>query len=143
MTIESICRQDVDLVDADETAQVAAHRMHSRNAGSLLVLDAERRPIGIITDRDLATHVVGRGLNPADVYVREVMSPNPITTTLGSSVAKAISLMRSIGVRRLPVVDDDGTLAGVVTLDDILLEMAGEFEQLRSLLSHRSSQPDD
>lgn len=108
MTIERICRHDVDLVEANETAQIAAHRMDSRNVGSLMVLDAQRHPVGIVTDRDLTTHVVGRGLDPSEVPVSDVMSPNPITATADSSVAKAISLMRSIGVRRLPVVDGGG-----------------------------------
>ena len=112
--------------------------MDTRNVGSLLVLDNRKHPIGIITDRDLATHVVARGLDPAAVPVSQIMSPNPITVAKDGSVAKAISLMRSIGVRRLPVVDDDGALVGVVTLDDILLKMAGEFEQLRALLVQSS-----
>lgn len=138
MTIARICQREVDLAAADETAQVAAKRMEARNVGSLVIVDGRRRPIGIVTDRDLAIHVCGRGLDPGQVRVGEVMSPNPTSVTEDSSIEKALDVMRAVAIRRLPVVDADGGLLGVATLDDILLLMADDFAQLRALLTQSS-----
>jgi len=138
MTIARICQREVDLAAADETTQVAAKRMEARSVGSLVIVDGRRRPIGIVTDRDLAMHVCGQGLDPGQVRIGEVMSPNPTSVTEDSSIEKALDVMRSVAVRRLTVIDDDGGLIGVVTLDDILLLMAEDFGQLRALLTQSS-----
>ena len=138
MSIARICQREVDLAEAEETTQVAAKRMEVRSVGSLIILDGRRRPVGIVTDRDLATHVCGQGLDPGQVRVSDVMSPNPTSVTEDSSIEKALDVMRSVAVRRLPVVDEDGGLVGVVTLDDILLLMADDFGQLRALLTQSS-----
>lgn len=138
MTIARICQREVDLAEVGETAQVAAKRMEARNVGSLVIVDGRRRPVGIVTDRDLAIHVCGHGLDPGQARIGDVMSPNPTSVTEDSSIEKALEVMRSVAVRRLPVVDDEGGLIGVVTLDDILLLMAEDFAQLRALLTQSS-----
>lgn len=138
MTIGRICVRDVDLAEEHETAQLVAQRMNVRSVGSLVVLDSDKHPTGILTDRDLAMKVVGRGLDPLSVTVAELMSTHPETATESTPIEDALRVMRSQGVRRLPVVDDAGQLVGVVSLDDILGLLAEEFREMGKLLEETS-----
>ena len=134
MTISQICQRDVDLVDQDESAWAAAERMHQRSVGSLIVLDRYRQPIGIVTDRDLVVKVLAAEKSPRTTRVRDIMAA-PVKTVLETSTVEwTLSLMRSGEVRRLPVVDGEGRLVGVVTLDDVLSLLASEFSQIGHLL---------
>ena len=138
MTVGRICRRDVDLVDPDATARMAAQRMASRNVGSLLVVDGGRHVLGVITDRDLALRLVAQGLDPHLTRVSELMTPHPDTVGEQTSVEDALAVMRSRGVRRLPVLGAGGTLAGVVSVDDVLVLLADEFGELSRLIEHSS-----
>jgi CBS domain-containing protein len=140
MTVGRICRRDVDLIEQDATARVAAQRMSSRNVGSLLVVDARRRVLGLITDRDLAVRVVGAGCDPHLTRIADVMTPHPDTVSEETSVEDALAVMRARGVRRLPVLGPGGALAGVVSVDDILVLLAQEFGELSRLIEHSSPQ---
>jgi CBS domain-containing protein len=134
MTIGRICTREVDLADPDESVQVAANRMNARNVGTLVVIDEDKRPIGILTDRDLAVRVVGKGLDPGATAVSAIMSPAPDTVTENSAIEAAISTMRRLSHRRLPVVDDDGHLVGLISLDDILDLLSEEFTEIGKLV---------
>jgi CBS domain-containing protein len=138
MTVAKICQREVDTAAPDESAQVAAQRMNSRSVGTLLVLDERKRPVGILTDRDLAIGVVGKGTDPAAALVREVMTPDPRTVAEETPIEDALALMRSRGVRRLPVVSRDGTLVGLVSLDDILGLLAEELRHVGQLIERSS-----
>ena len=139
MTVETICQRNVDTADALERVQSAAQRMDSRNVGTLIVLDGVRRPIGILTDRDIALRVVGRGRDPFATAVGDVMTAELETVLESVSVEEALKSMRARGVRRLPVTRASGELVGVVTLDDILAHLAQEFAVVGRLLE--ASQP--
>lgn len=138
MTIGRICTREVDLADPDESVQVAANRMNARNVGTLVVIDDEKRPIGILTDRDLAIRVVGKGLNPGSTAVSAIMSPAPDAVTENSAIEAAISTMRRLSHRRLLVVDDDGRLVGLISLDDILDLLSEEFTEIGKLIRKES-----
>ena len=138
MTVGRICRRDVDLVDAAATARVAAQRMAARNVGSLLVVDGRRRVLGVVTDRDLALRVVAPGCDPHLTRVSDVMTPHPDTVSEETSIEDALAVMRARGVRRLPVLGAGGALAGVVSVDDILVLLAQEFGELSRLIEHSS-----
>ena len=134
MSAGRICVREVDLTEADESAQVAAQRMNDRNVGTLVVRDEEGAPVGIITDRDLAVRVVGRGLDPLTTTVGELMTGCPQTVEEETSLEAALSVMRSGPFRRLPVVDRDGRLVGLLSLDDILDLLTEEFKEIGELL---------
>ncbi len=138
MTSGRICTREVDLVDADESVQVAADRMNSRNVGTLVVLDEESHPIGMITDRDLALRVVGKGRNPIETLVTDIMTRFPYNVTEETPIEMALTKMRAGGFRRLPVVDAAGKLIGVLTLDDILELLCSEFEEIGKLIRKES-----
>jgi CBS domain-containing protein len=138
MTIKRICNREVDTAGTEETARAAADRMAVRNVGSLVIIDEDRHPIGILTDRDLAVHVVGEGRDPIATLVGEVMTEEPRTIRESVPIEDALAMMRSLEVRRLPVVDSRRKLVGIVSVDDILSLLAEEFREIGRLLKAES-----
>jgi CBS-domain-containing membrane protein len=134
MTIGRICSRTTYTADADETAREAAERLGKENVGTLLVLDSERRPIGILTDRDLALRVVARGLNPERTTVAEIMTTHPRWVREQATIEDALATMRRLGVRRLPVVDEHERLVGVASVDDVLELVSEELGNLGKIL---------
>lgn len=134
MSVGRMCIREVDLADPCEAVQVAARRMNSRNVGTLMVLDEYSRPVGILTDRDLAIRVVGKGLDSLETVVRDVMSKAPDSVHEDTPIETALSHMRAGPFRRLPVVDHDGKLVGLVSLDDILDLLSEEFVEIGQLV---------
>ena len=74
MSVGRICTRDLDLADPSESVQTAARRMNARNVGTLIVQNDSGKPVGIITDRDLAVRVVGEGLDAAITIVADAMT---------------------------------------------------------------------
>lgn len=138
MSIGRICQREVDFADPSESVFQAAERMHQRTVGALVVLNADRRPIGIVTDRDLVTRVIAGCKDAFTETLESVMTRDPHLVTQDTSIEDALSLMRSAAVRRLPVVDQEGKLVGIVTLDDILLLLCEETASIREVLNRQT-----
>ena len=138
MSVGRICTRTVDLADLDETAQVAASRMNSRNVGTLVILDDQKRPVGIVTDRDLALRVVGKGLDPNTTMLEAVMSGVPESVTESTAIESALATMRLGAHRRLPVVDDQNQLVGLISVDDVLELLCEEFQEIGKLIRTES-----
>jgi CBS domain-containing protein len=138
MSVDRICLREVDLARGGESALDAARRMQERGVGTLVVVDDAGRPVGMLTDRDLALRVVAAGADPRATSVGEVMTPRPKTVSEGTPIESALSLMRSGAFRRLPVVNDVGELVGILSLDDVLGLLAEEFGLVRGLLEREA-----
>ncbi len=134
MSVGRICTRYVDLADPEETVQAAARRMLERKVGTLVILDPAKRPVGLLTDRDLVLRGLAQGKDPRQTSVGEVMTTEPKTVTEGTPIEQALALMRSGAFRRLPVVGGDGTLVGLVSLDDILSLLAEELREVGTLV---------
>ncbi len=134
MTVGKICRRNLDTADELESVQTAAQRMGTRNVGTLVVLRERGHPVGILTDRDVAVRVVGRGRDPYTTCVADVMTTEPETVREDVTIEDALRRMRSRGVRRLPVVGRANECVGMVSLDDILSHLTQEFSVLGRLL---------
>ncbi|KAA5539738.1 CBS domain-containing protein [Roseiconus nitratireducens] len=134
MSVGRICTREVDLAETGESVQDAANRMGERRVGSLVVIDDDRSPVGIVTDRDIAIRVAGRGLDPAMTEVAAIMTELPESVREDTPIETAIRIMRSGPYRRLPVVDDQEHLLGLITLDDVLDLLCEEFEEIGELL---------
>jgi len=134
MSVGRICTRYVDLADSEETVQAAAQRMLERKVGTLVILNPAKRPVGLLTDRDLVLRVVAQGQDPRRTSVGEVMTKDPKTVSEGTPIEQALALMRSGSFRRLPVVDDHGALVGLVSLDDVLSLLAEEFALVGTLV---------
>lgn len=127
MSVGRICTREVHLADPDEPVAAAARRMGEQAVGSLVVLDDDRRPAGVVTDRDLVLRVLAAGRDPCTTTVAEVMTRRPRVLSEETPIEQALSLMRGLAVRRVPVVGADGRLVGLVTLDDVLSLLAEEL----------------
>lgn len=138
MSAGRICSREVDTAQPDESAQIAAQRMHARKVGTLVVVNQAAEPIGILTDRDLAVRVVAGGRDPARTFVRDVMTPRPATVNVATSIEDALRTMRMHHCRRIPVVDNAGKLAGILSLDDVLELLSEEFEVIGEMLQEES-----
>jgi CBS domain-containing protein len=140
MTVDRICQLDVDTARPDETALAAAERMHQRTVGALVIADESNVPIGILTDRDLVVRVMAAGRDPDTTTIREVMTPWPKTVLSTTPIESVLPLMQNGAFRRLPIVDEKGQLAGIVTLDDLLVLFCEEFGQIGRLLERETPQ---
>jgi CBS domain-containing protein len=96
----------------------AARIMWDYQIGSLPVLDSEGHPIGMVTDRDICMAAARKGRFAGDISVLETMSPNPFTVHPEEELAKALDTMASRQVRRLPVVDRENRLVGILSIND-------------------------
>ena len=117
----------VETIDATTSAREAARRMREARVGSLVVVDEQGRALSIVTDRDLALHVLRAGLDPATVPALADGAPAPVTASVGLSPHELARRMRAEGVRRLPLVDERGVVVGIVAADDILCTFADQL----------------
>lgn len=138
MSIQRICIREVDTAVPHESVYLAAERMLQRAVGCLVVVDDANRPIGIFTDRDLVQRVLAKGGSPTDTFVQDIMTRGLKTIAEDGTIESALALMRSGRFRRVPVVDDQGCLVGLITLDDVLMLLAKDFTQIGSLLEQET-----
>lgn len=132
--VESICQKDLDLIGPDESVAAAADRMRQRIVGSLIVVDGAKRPLGIVTDRDLVIRALADARDADSTPVSEVMTPDIVVATSDTSINSALRLMRDGPFRRLPIVNREGVVIGLVTIDDLLIRIGREFGEVASLI---------
>jgi CBS domain-containing protein len=108
-------------IDADKPVAYAAKMMKDEDVGLAPIVEGEQL-IGTVTDRDIAIRVVAEGKNPESTTVREIASKQLVTIDPQQSLDEALRLMAQHQVRRLPVVEEDGRLVGVVAQADIAKE---------------------
>ncbi len=138
MCVLSICVKSVDLAEAAEPVWVAAERMHQRAVGTLVVVNELQQPVGILTDRDLVERVLAAGRDARESLVAEVMTKEPVTISENASLECALAAMHGGKFRRLPVVDAVGKLAGMVSVDDVLMCIARELSLIGDLLEEET-----
>jgi CBS domain-containing protein len=124
MNAHELCQRKVVTVRRHEELGTAAWMMRERNVGCLVVVEPAgslggERPVGMLTDRDIVTQVIVRERDPRDIRVDDVMTAHPVTVWTTASIDEALQRMREGNVRRVPVVDERGRLAGILALDDI------------------------
>lgn len=138
MSLEKYCRGRLIVLQTSDTAFQAARAMDSNHVGTVMV-HSKGRVLGMVTDRDLALRVVGRGLDPLQIRLHDVMTPDPATVEIDQSEGEAAALMRGMLVRRL-VILDRGRLAGIVTLDDLLINGAIDPGDARGIIINQLSE---
>lgn len=136
MTIGAMCTKNVATVKRGATVQEAAMLMRARHVGDVVVVAGTdgRMPIGIVTDRDIAIEVVGQGLAPHHVTVDSVMGVPLLTLREEDGIEEALAWMERRGVRRAPVIDREGHLAGIVSADDLIRLLARELTRVSALM---------
>ncbi len=142
MDVGELCNRSVVYAERALPLPEAARLMREHHVGSLVVVDergAGRVPVGILTDRDIVVAVVAGEVDPRTLTVGEVIGPNLVSARETDSVFDVLRMMRQRGIRRVPVVAPDGTLAGIVTVDDLLEVVAEQLNDLvRAIATERS-----
>ena len=142
ITVSSIMTPNVITVNEKQTLREGSKFMYQHNIGGLIVLmDTSNnetaeidKPIGIITERDIARLVAFSSNLSTDTAISEVMSKPLITINQNSSIKEVTDLMQQNDIRRLPIVDNKGKLVGIITAKDILRSL---MEFLKSLMSQQ------
>lgn len=130
MNAGEVCNREVVVAYRNTSLAEAAGLMRSHHVGSIVVVVdrlSERVPVGILTDRDIVVAVVAKGIDPRTLAVGEVMGDKLVTVREQDGVADALRLMREHGVRRIPVLNHSGALAGILTIDDVLEVISGQL----------------
>jgi CBS domain-containing protein len=136
MSIREICNRSVVCATPDMSAVDAARLMRQHHIGNVVVvdrLDGDRRPQGVVTDRDIVVEVVATGVDPAMIRLGDMLAGRLVTADESTSYAETIRLMALHGVRRLPVVNSSGVLEGIVSVDDLLPQLASPLAALADL----------
>jgi CBS domain-containing protein len=130
MKVSEVMTREVQTVGADQPVRDAASFMLSADAGSIPVIEGGKL-IGMITDRDIAVRGIARGFGP-DALVRELMTDDLVVVHIDDDVDEVADKMTDAQVRRLPVIDHDEKLCGIVSLGDLARE-ANEESAERAL----------
>ena len=137
MNVEDICTREVEVIRSNEALAKAAIQMRDRKVGSLIVVDPQAtvRVVGILTDRDILCGQITRKSDLHCLTVEDVMTCDPLTVTEGTDVSEVIRALYGMGVRRAPVLNGQGQLIGIVTLDDLVPAVAQQLLSCAQLLA--------
>jgi len=123
--VDSIMRKKPEAVDPNMTVTNAAAIIAKRSEQCLIVAKDDI-VVGIVTSTDMIEKVIAVGANPARVYVRDIMSTPVITVNVTATIGEAAKIMSDYGVRKLPVIDESGSLSGVITSLELARWLAKE-----------------
>jgi CBS domain-containing protein len=122
MQVQEIMTEDVERVEPNDSAVLAATKMLELNVGSLPVCDGEGHLRGIVTDRDITIRVTANALDAANTRVGDIMTPNPVHCFPEDGIDAIARRMKETQIRRVPVLDHEMRLTGIVSLGDIAVD---------------------
>jgi CBS domain-containing protein len=126
-TLGSLSKHPVQVVTPDATIHAAANLMREHHVGALIVVDDDAdplKPVGIVTDRDIVVAIVALALDPEIFLIDDLLGRPLVVAKATDPIHEGLALMKEKGIRRLPLLDKAGRLNGIVSLDDIIGEMA-------------------
>ncbi|MDT8403745.1 CBS domain-containing protein [Sulfuriflexus sp.] len=138
MSVGEFCNREVIVVKQDESVREAVKLMRTHHIGDVVIVAREgdaSRPLGILTDRDVVLEILAEDVDIDSVNVGDVMSYELATVDESASLMDAVKLMQSKGVRRLPVVNGQGYLVGILTVDDLVEIVSEELGAVAGLIS--------
>lgn len=147
MQIETLAREDVVSADPDATVREIAETMFERSVGSVVIVENDE-PVGIVTDRDLTIELLAGGgdvnlfeteRDPAKITAADVMTADPLVVNADDELPRVLHHMDEAHARRIPVVNDDGALVGILALDDVVVHLAGESTHVSAQLDNVAS----
>lgn len=121
-SISEVMTTDVVSLSSSSSILEAALAMRGADIGFVVVTE-DGQPRGVVTDRDITVRVVAEGLDPSTTTVADVASGELVCLTPEHSASDAAKLMRELAVRRLPVIDENDRLVGVVSIGDLAVEL--------------------
>ncbi|MFB6092030.1 MAG: CBS domain-containing protein [Haloquadratum sp.] len=137
MTVADVMRHDVVTVSPETPVNEVATTMRDEDVGSVVVVEDDE-PVGLVTDRDVAVRIAADGLDAAEMTAERMMTEDPVTVEADTGLFELSTRLCDEAVRRMPVVDADGDLAGIVTLDDLAVLLVGELGNLAGVIDAES-----
>ena len=137
MSAGEYCNREVVVIERSESVRRAIELMRTHHVGDVIVIERTSggsRPLGILTDRDIVIELLAKDVDLATVSVGDVMSDDLQTVHEGTKLLDATKVMRKKGIRRLPVVDTQGSLVGILAVDDILGLILEQLSDLVGLI---------
>lgn len=141
--ILKIARREVITARPDDSVKDVVGQMDYYNVGCVVIVEREK-PVGIVTDRDLSLRILGtktNGIHPKEMKISDVMTRRVQTVREDEGFDDAVERMVSAKVRRLPVVDRQGRLRGMISLDDIVDSIAADMTAIENLLKDQAEGP--
>jgi CBS domain-containing protein len=142
MRVSEICSRAVSHVTLSTSVIEAVRRMREEHVGDLVVVDerdGRQVPVGVLTDRDVVVGILARDADHLRTLdVRDVIGGTLVTASEDEDLAPVLRRMRSFGVRRVPVVDDKGSLAGVLSVDDVIPALSDEIAEVAALVARQA-----
>jgi len=137
MTIYTVCQTNVVSVSPHTTIAFVSDLMKQKNIGCLIITE-DHKPVGIVTDRDLAMRVDLTNSEIGTHEISTIMTSDVSTIRKDTGIFEAVQVMKSSKVRRLPVVDMGGRLVGLITVDDIIRLLARELGEIARVIGNES-----
>jgi CBS domain-containing protein len=139
MSAGALCVRSVQIAEVGESVRAVAQRLAKEDVGTVVILGAAKRPVGIVTDRDVVLRCVAERRDPDATSVGAVMTAPPTCVHESTPIEDALARMAGAHVRRLVVVDTSGQLVGILALDDVLELLAEEATTVGRLLRRRAA----
>ena len=143
MKAGELCNRNVITAEPDMSIRQAAGLMRDHHVGCLVIVrenEGRTEPAGIVTDRDIVVELIAKGISIDEVTVGDIMSFALLKVGEDDSIFESAQRMRSRGVRRVPVITNNGALAGILALDDILSLLGEELSLLCKLTEREAEQ---
>lgn len=137
MSLKTICNREVLIASKNDTIVEAAKLMRDYHTGDVVIVEERnglRFPVGIVTDRDIVIELIAKELDTNSVTLGDVMYREVTLAKEEDDVHETIKTMRQKGIRRLPVVNAEGALVGIITLDDLIDLIAEQLKDLAGLI---------
>lgn len=134
MSLQRFCQRPPVTLAADKSIVDACRMLQEQNVGCVLI-EEKGKLLGLLTDRDIALKVTAEKRDPQTTKVREVMSTNLTTIPVNRTLHDLTTVMHTYHVRRVPIVDSDDKVLGLVTLDDLLILLGQEMSDLSQGIS--------
>ena len=129
-----LARHEVVTANRDTSVSELSSIMKKEQVGSVVITN-DQEPVGIVTDRDIATRAFEGDSNPREMTAQDVMSERVCAAEEQTGLNEALEIMEEEGVRRLPICGSDGKLSGIVTFDDLTELISNEEESMANIVS--------
>jgi len=134
MLLHKFCQRPVVTISPEENVLAACKLLRNESIGCVVAVE-DGKPCGILTDRDIALNVAGNNRDAERIKVRDVMTTKPVSIPVNRTLSDLTTVMDTHHVRRVPIVDEQDKVIGLVTLDDLLVLLSNEMVDIRETVS--------
>lgn len=133
MAIDECCKENVVTASPNTSIMAIIGLMKDRNIGSVVIIE-KKKPVGIITDRDIILRVIADGKDLSKIKVKDVMTKKPVVLPDDIGLFEALKQMEGKKFRRFPIVDAKGHLKGIITVDDLMSHLISELSVITGII---------